>query len=129
MVAAQAAFSSFFVRAFSDDLMQQETDEIIEKLLIASRQIQDIATTELHRQIADDISWLILHNFEALVQILYQLDVHEEKLKARLQSNPEKDAAVIIVDMIIARQIEKWKTRQGLSDLHSADNPDADERW
>lgn len=109
--------------------MQKEKGDIIEALVFASKQIQDAASYTLQSQITDHISWLILHDFEALIQILYRLDVNEEKLKTALQSNPDKDAAVIITDIMIGRQIEKWKTRQELNHPQSTNHEDADERW
>lgn len=109
--------------------MLQENDDIIQSLLTACRQIEHTAKLELQVHLRDGISWLIQHDFERLVQILYQLDVHEDKLKKSLQSSPDIDAVNIISDMIVERQVEKWKTKQELNNLHSTDDTDADERW
>jgi hypothetical protein len=58
------------------------------------------------------INDLINHDFNALVQLLYRIDVNEKKLKAILKENPEQDAASIIADQIINRQLQKIATRK-----------------
>lgn len=62
---------------------------------------------ELYLSLAAYINELILTNFERLVQLLYRIDVSEEKLKKLLRENPEADAGVIISSMIIERQKQK----------------------
>ena len=64
------------------------------------------------------INWMIGHQFEQLVQTLYQLDVEEHKLKALLKENNETDAVTIIAQLIIERQLQK-------TDLKKAQNRDA----
>ena len=54
----------------------------------------------------------LLHNdVEKLKWILYRIDVNEKKLHQALQ-NSEADAATVMADMIIARQIEKAESRK-----------------
>ena len=45
----------------------------------------------------------IQHDFNKLVQLLYRIDVSEEKLKYILQLNPYEDAAKLIAAVIIER--------------------------
>lgn len=45
----------------------------------------------------------IQHDFNKLVQLLYRIDVSEEKLKYILQLNPNEDAAKLIAAVIIER--------------------------
>jgi hypothetical protein len=54
---------------------------------------------------------LIHHDFEKLKWILYRIDVSEKKLNAALM-NSEQDAATVMADMIIQRQIEKAESRK-----------------
>jgi len=65
---------------------------------------------ELREKLIQEVSYLILNDFNLLVQILYRVDVDEEKLRALLKNN-ESDAAVVIADMLIARQMEKVRLR------------------
>ena len=59
--------------------------------------------------------------------ILYRIDVNERKLKYLLQENVGEDAAFIIADLIIERQIEKIKSRQQFS--RRDDNISEEEKW
>jgi hypothetical protein len=62
---------------------------------------------ELLLSLAAYVNELIMTNFERLVQLLYRIDVSEEKLKKLLRQNPESDAGIIIADLIIERQKQK----------------------
>ena len=68
-----------------------------------------ISLEELKQKLALHINDLINHNFEKLVYYLYRVDVNERKLKYLLHENVGSDAAVIIADLIIERQMEKIK--------------------
>lgn len=57
------------------------------------------------------IDELIHHDMEKLKWILYRIDISEKKLTEALR-NSEADAATIIADMIIQRQIEKAESRK-----------------
>lgn len=57
------------------------------------------------------IDELIHYDFEKLKWILYRIDVSEKKLSDTLQHS-EADAATIIADLIIQRQIEKAESRK-----------------
>lgn len=70
---------------------------------------------------------LILHNFDGLLQLLYRLDVDEQKLRALLRDMPGSDAAAIITNMIIERQLEKIKSRRQYSQRD--DQLSDEERW
>lgn len=73
------------------------------------------------------VSYLIEKEFQQLVNVLYQIDVNERKLKYLLQENVGEDAAVIIADLIIARQLEKIDSRKA----YGLDNglPSDEEKW
>lgn len=60
------------------------------------------------------IDELIHRDFEKLKWILYRIDVSEKKLNESLQ-NSEADAATIMADLIIQRQIEKAESRKKFS--------------
>lgn len=57
------------------------------------------------------IEELIQHDFEKLKWILYRIDVSEKKLTEALKDS-EADAAEVIADHIIQRQIEKAESRK-----------------
>ena len=83
--------------------------------------------SEWRQQLMSVIDRLINTDFNRLISSLYRLDVSEAKLKYLLQQNPATDAAAIITDLIIERQVQKIKSRRQYS---QRDNDISDdERW
>jgi len=82
---------------------------------------------EMREQLQAAVNLLIETDFQQLVNILYRVDVNERKLKYLLQENVGADAAVIIADLIIERQMEKIKTRKQYS--RQDDNISDGEKW
>jgi hypothetical protein len=64
------------------------------------------------------IDELIVKDFDKLKWILYRIDVSEKKLTEALK-NSEADAATIMADMIIQRQIEKAESRKKFGDAQN----------
>lgn len=82
---------------------------------------------ELQTKLAAEINQLINHEFEKLIFYLYRIDVHEDKMRKLLESNNGENAAVLIADLIIERQVQKIKSRQQFS---QRDNDiDEEEKW
>lgn len=63
-------------------------------------------------QLKERINYLILHDFNKLVAILYRMDVDEEKLKYNLKTKFDSDAAEIICTLMLERQALKLKIRE-----------------
>lgn len=78
--------------------------------------------------LADRINYLIINDFSKLVQMLYRIDVSEQKIKTLLKENPGSDAGRIIAALIIERQMQKIRSRQqtGRDDRNTIDET---ERW
>lgn len=66
----------------------------------------------LLRELETHINWMIVHRFDTLVQVLYRMDVDERKLRHMLQEGGHTDAARIIADLMVERQLQKIRTRQ-----------------
>jgi len=62
-------------------------------------------------QLAVFINDLIEKDFSRLVQILYRLDVSEDKLKNVLQENPTSDAGNMIATLIIERIAQREQVK------------------
>ncbi len=62
-------------------------------------EIEQLSPSDLIAYINDCIN----HDFNKLVQLLYRIDVSEQKLKTILQSHPNEDAAKLIAAVIIER--------------------------
>lgn len=88
-----------------------EGDKNIEELLNLHNQLTAVEKLEAREHLVDYINHLLLHDFNKLVSILYRVDVSESKLKETLQLNPQTDAALLIANLLIARQEEKLKTK------------------
>ena len=68
----------------------------------------------------------IQHDFNKLVQLLYRIDVSEEKLKYILQLNPNEDAAKLIAAVIIERLAAIKAARASFSRTGKIDQPASD---
>jgi hypothetical protein len=88
---------------------------------------ETISFSVFRQQLKDEITHLIQHDFQKLVSILYRIDVNERKLKYLLQENVGEDAAFIIADLIIERQLEKIKSRRKFSQRD--DTISDEEKW
>ena len=86
-----------------------------------------ISFAALRQQLQAVISRMINADFQKLVSILYRVDVNERKLKYLLQENVGEEAAVIIADLIIERQIEKIASRRQFS--KPDDSISEEEKW
>ncbi|MEO5683330.1 MAG: hypothetical protein ABIQ88_11855 [Chitinophagaceae bacterium] len=86
-----------------------------------------ISFDEMRQRLQAIVHNMIEHQFQQLVNCLYRIDVNERKLKYLLQENVGADAAVIIVDLIIERQLQKMETRK---QFRQADKDISDEdKW
>jgi len=72
------------------------------------------------------INELIKNDFSRLVQILYRIDVSEEKLKNILNSNPNEDAGKLIAHVIVERLAITKKARESFNTTPRLD--DTEER-
>jgi hypothetical protein len=89
-----------------------EDSRHIESLLNLNSQLTTLEKAELRIDVIQHINHLLVYDFNKVIQILYRVDVNEQKLKELLQSNAQTDAAIIIADLLIERQEEKLKTKE-----------------
>ncbi len=66
----------------------------------------------LRTKLIEVISYLMDHNFEKLLLILYRIDVDEEKAKTLLAKHLPSSAPEILADLIIQRQIKKEEVKR-----------------
>jgi hypothetical protein len=72
------------------------------------------------------VNELIIHDFERLVGLLYRLDIPEKKITQLLAEHMQQDAAVLITDLMITREMEKIKSRQA---YRRDDNIAEEDKW
>jgi hypothetical protein len=94
--------------------------------ILTNATIDELSNPSKFNELSTYINQLIKDDFPQLIQLLYRLDVNEEKLKNILKEKPEEDSGKIIVSLMIERQILKLKAR-----LQDHDKPatDTEERW
>ena len=81
---------------------------------------------ELEALLAEMINDLILRDFSRLIQILYRVDVSEQKLKDLLKQYPNTTAGSIIAPLIIERQEKKIESRNSFGKHQTGSD---EERW
>lgn len=105
---------------------QQLQNEIIQSVDVDASLLPQTSFDVFKQKLSAYINELINHNFEKLVQILYRLDICEQKLKKFL-STQQADAGELIASLIIERQLQKIKTREQFKQQNNID--DGEERW
>lgn len=86
-----------------------------------------ISINEVIAAISIQVNKLIQNDFQKLVQILYRLDVSENKLKYMLQAHKNEEAGNIIAALIVERELQRIKTREQFSKKDK--NVDEEEQW
>lgn len=80
----------------------------------------------LHR-LALLLNHLVMHDFNALVQLLYRVDVSEQTVKELLLQQPEEHAGLLLAHLLLNREQEKREARKQFK-KDATDIPD-EERW
>jgi hypothetical protein len=93
-------------------------------LVCNATDIDMLLSVHIKNKLTDYIRTLIINNPEELIQLLYRIDVREEKIASALHR--DIDDAPVIAELIIERQIQKIKTRQ---QFKQNNNESDEERW
>ncbi len=88
----------------------------------ALNEIEQLTPNDLIAYINDCIK----NDFNKLVQLLYRIDVSEEKLKSILQSHPNEDAAKLIATVIVERLAATKAARASFSMTGKIAQPDSE---
>ena len=70
------------------------------------------SAVQMEEYLAEKLNQMIRADFSALVQLLYRIDINENRLRQLLQVNAGEDAGKIIARLIIERQWQKIQTRR-----------------
>lgn len=100
---------------------------IADTILFEANSIEQVPNEETKKRLMDLINELIQKDFNALVQLLYRIDVDEKKIRVYLKENKNQDSASVLADLIIERQQQKIKSRQEFQTKNKKD--DNDEKW
>jgi hypothetical protein len=96
--------------------MLNETEKITVEIIQRHFELHEISLEEegmkkIREILIDKLDFLLDHHFEKLLQILYRIDVPEEKAKTALSEKSDRKPSEILADLIIERQSEKARTR------------------
>lgn len=108
------------------NVVVMKEEQYIEQLFTLNGQLTSAEKEKLRENLTVYLNYLLLHDFDKLVYLLYRVDVNEKKVKELLQKNTGTDAAVIIADLLLQRQEEKIKTKQAFQPRN--DIPEED-KW
>lgn len=100
---------------------------IANTILFEANSMEQVPNEETKKRLMDLINELIQKDFNALVQLLYRIDVDEKKIRVYLKENKNQDSASVLADLIIDRQQQKIKSRQEFQTKNKKD--DNDEKW
>jgi hypothetical protein len=101
-----------------------KVEEIYQLLVQKPLSLQE--KNDVRQQLVIYINQLLVEDFPNLVQLLYRVDISENKLKLLLQENKDTDAAEIITDLLIKRQEEKQRMKE---EFRKNDKIEDDEKW
>lgn len=107
-------------------MQQEDKISIPDKIIAVTNSIQATPSSDVKGRLISFINDLINKDFYALVQLLYRVDVNEKRLKACLKQNEKSDAALIIADLIIERQLQKIASKK---QYDSGEKSSGDNRW
>ncbi|MCU0373687.1 MAG: hypothetical protein MUF24_00120 [Chitinophagaceae bacterium] len=96
------------------------------QLLLQEHALEKVESARWFNDLYEAVSNYLQHDFNSLIQILYRMDVSEEKLRHNLNSMPGTDAAYIIATLMLERQVAKVKARK---QYKPAQKPTEDEAW
>ncbi len=99
---------------------------IPDKLFALANTVDEVPDDNIRYQLINLINELIKNDFASLVQLLYRIDIDEKKLKKLLQEKAGTDAAPVIADIIIKRQLQKMSTRKQFG---KENNASGKEEW
>jgi peptide deformylase len=75
-------------------------------------EVKDTLSYEvLKEQLTATVVYMLLHEMEKLMGILYRIDVNERKVKNAFAQNNPKLIAPILADLIIERELQKAQHR------------------
>lgn len=94
---------------------------------LAVQATDTMSEEEIVKIVKQKVNELLQTDFNALLTLLYRIDVSEEKLKWLLETNQDKDAADIISGLIIERQLQKIKSRKAFKTNNN--NISEEDKW
>ncbi|MEO6905558.1 MAG: hypothetical protein ABI148_04310 [Ginsengibacter sp.] len=97
-----------------------------DKIISGINLIDEKSKEKIREELIHFVNELINKDFNALIQLLYRIDVNEKRIRHYLNENPEKNSASVLVDLMIERQMEKRESRKKFNKKNDVDD---EEKW
>ncbi|MCC6724622.1 MAG: hypothetical protein IT258_08935 [Saprospiraceae bacterium] len=101
---------------------------LIKDFELQSSEAEAPSEAELFQLLCDRISWMIEHNMEYLLSLLYRNDVLEYKILDALSPGNPEPANVALAKLVMERQQQRLATKKQYGSQRS-DEVDEDLRW
>ncbi len=108
-------------------MQSQPQQSISNRLYLSINSIREKSKENVRDELVALVNELINNDFNSLIQILYRIDVSEQKIRKYLNENEGNNAADLLADLIIERQLQKIKSRKMYGQNNNPD--DQEERW
>ena len=100
---------------------------IQDEIIVISNSLEINAPESVRERLIDLLNELINKDFQSLIQLLYRVDVNEKKIREYLNERRDEDAAPVVADLIIERQLQKIESRKKYQT--KKDDTSEEERW
>ncbi|HEY7750928.1 MAG TPA: hypothetical protein VH917_01460 [Ignavibacteriaceae bacterium] len=74
---------------------------------------------EFRKYLTEKLSYLLDNKYDTLINVLYRIDVNEEKLAKLFAEAKRESIPEVLADLIIERQIQKIRFRQKYKSLNN----------
>jgi len=107
-------------------IAMEQADHILQQELERLTGVDFTRESNLRKKLAAFISELVVNDQHGLYFLLYRIDIPEKKIKVMLQQ-PHEDAALVIADLVIERQLQKIQLRSRFR--QNPDNIPEEDKW
>lgn len=104
------------------------TDIIVRDFELETQTGEVPSEEELFQMLSDRIAWLIEHNMEYLLSLLYRNDVAESKIYYALSPLDKDPANIALAKLVLERQKQRMETKKQYGNQDS-EEVDEELRW
>ncbi len=106
---------------------KDQSPSLPDKIVSVTAALQPGSVNEIRGKLMSLINELINKDFQSLIQLLYRIDVNEKKIRHYLNEKKNQDAASVLADLIIERQLQKIESRKKFSSRNHSQSEE--EKW
>lgn len=89
------------------------------------------STEQFMKCLQEYVNHLLVNDFQKLIQLLYRMDISEERIRAVLEEKKQEDAGLLIAALMIERELAKARSREEYRQTPPRKDPDVEwaETW